>query len=251
MLRAIQQRWSAESFLYCADGSHFPYGVLDEALIRERVLELTRFLVAQGAKMIVVACNTATAAAVHEVRERTALPVVAMEPAVKPAALATRTGRIAVLATPHTLASARLAALLQTHARDVTWYTDPCTGWVEQVERGELSGPATQALVAKTVTPLVERGVDTLVLGCTHFPFLRETIAAAAGPNVAILDSGEAVTRQVGRLLEGYGLLAPEGGSASVRFWTTGDPERLAAVLRRLGWQEAVSTCPQTRPLAV
>ncbi|HXH25809.1 MAG TPA: aspartate/glutamate racemase family protein, partial [Vicinamibacterales bacterium] len=162
-------------------------------------------------------------------------PIIGIEPAVKPAANMTRTGVVGVLATSQTIASARFARLIETWGRDVTVVAQACPGLVEQVERGELSSDVTRALVAAYVRPLVERGADTLVLGCTHYPFLAETIATVAGPDVTILDPAAAVAREVRRRLAEAALLAPAGHAGETTFWTTGPPAPLQAVARALG----------------
>ena len=146
-----------------------------------------------------IACNTATAAAAATLRERFEIPIIAMEPAVKPAVTATRSGVVGVLATVGTLESARFAALLEQYAGDVEIVTQACPGLVEQVEAGELASAATRELVARYTRPLLERGADTIVLGCTHYPFLRPLIAELVGSGVQLIDTGEAVARQVVR----------------------------------------------------
>jgi glutamate racemase len=235
VLLEIRRALPAEDLVYVADSAYAPYGDKPADVIRERAAFLVEFLVGQGAKAIVVACNTATGVAVDALRAQWRLPIVGIEPAVKPAATATRTGVVGVLATSQTIASARFARLIETWGQDVTVLAQACPGLVEQVERGELSSDATRALVATYVRPLVERGADTLVLGCTHYPLLAQTIAAVAGPHVTILDPAAAVARQVRRRLAGAGLLAPAERVGETAFWTTGPPASLQAVLRTLG----------------
>ncbi len=221
-----------ESLIYCADSAYAPYGNKSPEQIRERALALSGFLVQRGAKALVVACNTATAAAIALLREQFPLPVVGMEPAVKPAVAATRSGVIGVLATVGTLKSAQFAALLENYGKGVEVVTQACHGLVECVERGELEKPATRALVRSYVQPLLSRGADTIVLGCTHYPFLQPLIAAEAGVGVTIIDTGAAVARQLQRRLEEVGLLAD--GKATEAFWTSGDPDLSQAVISRL-----------------
>lgn len=171
VLRHIRDSLPSEDLVYCADSLHTPYGGKSPEQIRQRSLALTAFLLEQGAKAIVLACNTATAAAVAALRERYALPIIGMEPAVKPAVAATRSGVVGVLATVGTLKSAQFAALLENYGKGVQVVTQACHGLVECVERGDLDAPATRALVRRYVEPLLAQGADTIVLGCTHYPF--------------------------------------------------------------------------------
>jgi len=246
VLRHIRQQLPREKLLYCADSRHAPYGSKTREQILERSLWLTEFLLGQGAKAIVVACNTATAAAVTELRQRFDVPVVAMEPAVKPAAAASKSGVIGVLATVGTLKSAQFAALLEKHGREVRVVTQACHGLVECVERGELDSPETVALVRGYVEPLLAHGADTLVLGCTHYLFLRGLIEQAAGPEVALVDTGAAVARQLQRRLEEAAMLAV-ADNAGERFWTTGDLVQAREIMPHLwGAEVGVELLPAT-----
>lgn len=243
VLRHIRALLPHEDLLYIADSGHAPYGDKPPEWIRERSLELAGWLVGRGAKAIVVACNTATAAAAGPLRERYPLPVVAMEPAVKPAAAATQSGVVGVLATVGTLKSAQFAALLDRFASGIEVVTQPCPGLVECVERGELDTPATKALVTRYVEPLLARGADTIVLGCTHYPFLQPLIAAVAGPSVALIETGSAVARQLERRLHENGIAADRARHGSNAFHASGQLELAAQVMRRL-WPEAASIDP-------
>ena len=238
VLKHIRLELPDESLLYCADSFHTPYGAKSPAEIRERALVLADFLIGQGAKAIVVACNTATAAAVSTLRARFSLPIIGMEPAVKPAVAATKSGVVGVLATVGTLKSAQFAALLENYGKGVEVVTQACHGLVECVERGELDEPATQELVRRYVEPLLERGADTIVLGCTHYPFLRELIEQEAGIGVALIDTGTAVARQLHRRLAELGLLNLAGGGE--QFWTSGDVAQSEPVISRL-WGDSVT----------
>lgn len=244
VLKEIHARMPAASLAYVADSAWVPYGSRGEDVIRRRAVSLARFLVDDGADIVVVACNTATAAAVPLLRETIPLPIVGMEPAVKPATAATRSGVVGVLATVGTLQSARFAALLDQFGRDIEVLTRACPGLVEQVEAGDLDGPATRELVERYVTPLVQSGADTLVLGCTHFPFLKPLIQAAAGPDVRIIDTGEAVARRV--LQVAASLRTGIEPAADVAFRTSGDPQALSGPLARLwGRRVALTGLPQ------
>jgi glutamate racemase len=231
VLREIRRRMPAASLVYVADSAWVPYGSRSEDFIRERAHSLARFLLANDADLIVVACNTATAAAAPMLRAALHVPVVGMEPAVKPATAATRSGIVGVLATVGTLQSARFAALLDQFGREIQVLTRACPGLVEQVEAGDLDGPVTRSLVDQHVQPLVQAGADTLVLGCTHFPFLRPVIEASAGPQVRVIDTGEAVARRVQEVAAS--LDAPDR-PAGVAFWTSGNRAALAGPLAKL-----------------
>lgn len=237
VLREIRQLLPGEDLVYVADSAHVPYGGHDEAFIRGRGLAIGGFLAAAGASMLVVACNTATAAAVPALREHLALPVVGMEPAVKPAAAATRSGIVGVLATVGTLRSARFAALLDRFGSDIGVLTEPCPGMVEAVENGGLQTEETRELVTRHVRPLIQGGADVIILGCTHYNFLRPLIEAAAGPDVSVIDTSRAVARQIAARL---GKSTGGGGGGGQRFMTTGSAERLQPVLEML-WPGAGS----------
>lgn len=231
VLREIRQLLPNESLLYVADSGHVPYGEKSPEYIRERCVRITEHLLAQGAKALVLACNTATAAAAADLRERyPQLPIVGMEPAVKPAAAATRSGVVGVLATTGTLKSARFAALLDRFAGDVRVVTQPCPGLVECIEAGALQAAATRELLQRYVTPLLDEGCDTLILGCTHYPFLRPLLTTLLPPAVTLIDTGAAVARQLQRLLLRHDLAATEAAQPS-RYWSSGDTAQLSRVL--------------------
>jgi glutamate racemase len=219
VLKHLRQLLPHEDLLYCADSKHAPYGNKSPEFIRERSHALTRFLIGQGAKAIVVACNTATAGAIASLREHFSLPIIGMEPAVKPAAAASKNGVIGVLATIGTLKSAQFAALLESYGRNVQVVTQACPGLVECVERGELDSDATGELVAQYLQPLLAAGADTIVLGCTHYPFLRQVIVQQLPSAITLIDTGEAVARQVQRRLQEAGLLNDATGEAKNTFW--------------------------------
>jgi len=167
VLKHIRAAMPSEHLLYVADSKFAPYGSKTPEFIRERADAIARFLIAKGAKALVVACNTATAAAAEYLRGQYAIPIIAMEPAVKPAAQATKTGVIGVLATSGTLQSAQFAALLEHYGQQVQVVTQACHGLVECIEHGDLTGAETQALLSRYVQPLLEAHADTIVLGCT------------------------------------------------------------------------------------
>lgn len=234
VLRAIRDALPHESLLYVADSAHVPYGEKTQAFVEQRAHALTDYFVSRQAKAVVVACNTATAAAIAQLRRRHPdLIIIGVEPAIKPAAHLTHSGVVGVFATTGTLASPKFAALVQREAPEVRILLRPCPEWVGLVEQGELSGPCVDAAVRAPVAELRAAGADVLVLGCTHFPFLRDAIQAAAGPGVPLLETGSPVARWLRHQLQERGLL----GTASVgdtRLETTGSAPALAALASRL-----------------
>lgn len=224
--------------MYIADSGHVPYGEKSPEFIRERCRVLAEFLLAQGAKALVLACNTATVAGVAELREvYPQLPIIGMEPAVKPAAAATQSGVVGVLATTGTLKSAKFAALLDRFASDVRVITQPCPGLVERIEAGELDSQATRQLLQGFVTPLLGQGCDTLILGCTHYPFIKPLLRTLVPDSISLIDTGAAVARQVQRLLAQADLLAP-GPAQPTQFWSSADPAAMQRILPLL-WGES------------
>jgi glutamate racemase len=232
VLREIRRALPAEDLLYVADSGHAPYGDRDDAFIAARVQAIGHFLRRAGVKAVVVACNTATAAAARGLRAQLGVPVVAIEPAIKPAAQRTRSGVIGVLATRSTVASAAVARLVQAHGSGVRVLLQACPGWAEQVERAELTGAHTEALVERDVRPLLAQGADTLVLGCTHYPFLHDTIARVAGATVELIDPAPAVARELVRRVAPCA--APAAHSGTERFWTTGSPQQVGKTIGAL-----------------
>ncbi len=251
VLRHIRAALPAEDLLYVADSAHAPYGVKSAQFIESRALAIAEFLVAQDAKALVVACNTATAVAISTLRRKFDLPIVGMEPAVKPAAEATRSGVIGVLATSGTLESGKFAELVLRFGSRARVIVQPCPGMVELVEQGDLTGPLTRRLLAGFVAPLLAAGADTLVLGCTHYPFLTPLLRELVGPQVEIIESGAAVARQLSRRLAEADFssdVTPASGHESSlklrflsarplgteRFFSSGEPGQLEALLPRL-----------------
>lgn len=247
VLRHLQETLPHEDLLYVADSAHAPYGGKSPEEIQARSVALTEFLIEQHAKAVVVACNTATAAAIGLLRARFEVPIIGMEPAVKPAVAATHTGVVGVLATTGTLKSAQFAALLENYGKNVRVVTQGCPGLVEQVERGELNSPETQALLQYYIDPLLAAGADTLVLGCTHYPFLRPMIEVLTKGRMALIDTGAAVARQVQRRLEETGLVTSSSDAGKVMFWTSGDPVQGAEVVKGLWGAATVEPLPRSR----
>jgi glutamate racemase len=197
VLHHIRRLLPNDRLIYVADSGHVPYGDKSTAYILQRSHLLTRFLIEQGAEAIVIACNTATAAAAAALRSSFNMPIVAMEPAVKSAVAVTKNGVVGVLATVGTLESARFAALLEKYAGEVKILTQGCPGLVEQVEQGELTSARTRELIKRFTAPLLEQGADTLILGCTHYPFLVPLIIEVVGDGISLVDTGEAVARHL------------------------------------------------------
>lgn len=225
----MRARMPALDILYLSDARFLPYGDRDEAFVLARSLAAAAFLVAHGARALVVACNTATAAAVPALRARFDVPVIGVEPAVKPAALATRSGIVGILATASTLQSRRYADLLERFGGFARVIGQPCPGLVEQVEAGDFDGPDTRALLERHLAPLLAAGADTLVLGCTHYPFLRPLIEQLAGPEVCVVDPSGAVARRVQEVLG-----ADTGGAGRFQAFTTGNAPSQSALMTRL-----------------
>lgn len=241
VLKEIHQRLPHESLLYLADSAHVPYGEKSADYIRERCQRIAEFLLKQGAKALVVACNTATAAAVGDLRTRyPELPVIGMEPALKPAVAQTQTGVVGVLATSGTLNSARFAALLERYSGTTRILTQPCPGLVELIEAGQLDSPETQQLLERLTAPLLAAQCDTLILGCTHYPFIRPILQRILPPKLFLIDTGAAVARRLEQVLAERNALADASTPAFVHFWSTGDTEHAARILPKL-WGES---CP-------
>ncbi|MEW6693547.1 MAG: glutamate racemase [Pseudomonadota bacterium] len=246
VLLEIRRQLPAERLIYVADSGHAPYGDKPPAYVQARAEHILAQLRRAGCKAVVVACNTVTGLSIQALRERHPdWPIVAIEPAVKPAVALTRSGIVGVLATRNTVASPGLARLVAAHAAGVRVLPQACPGWVERVERGELDGSETEAAVAQQVRPLLAVGADVLVLGCTHYPFLRPVIERVAGPSVTVLDPAPAVARELARRLAQAGLAAPGPAPGDVAFWTSGDLAQTQRVIALL-WGQAVQ--PQRLP---
>lgn len=238
VLREIRALLPYEPLLYAADTAHIPYGDKPASFIEGRSIAITDFLLRHGAKAVVVACNTASSAALPALRARFTVPIVGMEPAVKPAVQQTRSRAVAVLATPRTLSGDKFADLLARVGNDVAVHLQPCPGWVEQVESGNVDEESALRLVEKYVRPLKERGIDTLVLGCTHYPFLRPLIQQVAGPSMTIIDPSAAVARELQRRLKNSGLLSAASEPGGTKFWTSGQLDGVKPALVRLWGSE-------------
>jgi glutamate racemase len=228
VLAGIRRLMPSEPAVYVADQSHAPYGSRALHEIRERSFAVVGKLIRLGCDIVVIACNSASAAALHELRA--ALPdtrFVGMEPAVKPAVAASRAGVVGVLATEASLAGPLYAGVVDRYAGHATVISRPCPGLADLVEAGRAHDPDVEQHVRRFVEPLLAQGADTLVLGCTHYTFLRGAIRRVAGPAVKIIDPSEAVARQVGRLVLERGRRPLDGRRGHLSYLTTGDPRTL------------------------
>ena len=235
VLRAIRYELPHEGILYLGDQDHIPYGSRDKQQIQEFSIEITRFLLAQGAKLIVVACNTASAAALQDLREKFPhVPFVGMEPAVKPAAETSQTHKVGVLATPTTFAGEMYASVVERFAKHVLIYKSTCPGLVENIEAGHLDTPETRQILEDALQPMLEAGIDTIVMGCTHYPFVIPVIRAITGPEVHTIDPAPAIARQTRRMLAQRDWLNPGEPNGAMMFYTSGKPDSLMKLLQQL-----------------
>lgn len=248
VLQHIHALLPHEQLLYVADSKHAPYGNKTADEIRARCFEIANFLIAKNAKALVVACNTATAAAIDAMRTQYALPIFGMEPAVKPAAEASKNGIIGVLATTGTLKSAQFAGLLESYGRNVKVVTQACVGLVECIERGELNSDATLKLLQQYCQPLLDEGADTIVLGCTHYPFVRSLIEQVAGKDIALIDTGAAVAKHLQKRLSALDLLANRTEAGQVQFWTNSEAKNAQQVIEQLWGRPAEVLALQALP---
>ncbi len=234
VLRELRRLLPHETFLYYADEAHLPYGPRERDEIRGFAAHIAQFLLDRGCKLLVIPCNSASAAALHWLRgQYPNVPIVGMEPAIKPAAEATRTGVIGVIATRATRQGELFASVVDRFAANVRVEAQVCPDLVLLVEEGAPDTPAARAILANYLEPLRAAHIDQLVLGCTHFPFLSEQIRDYLGDGVTIVDPGPAVARQTARILTERNLAA-ESGAGAVTYFTSGDPEHLRHLIARL-----------------
>jgi glutamate racemase len=227
VLRALRAQWPRAPLVYLADSGHAPYGERTPDYVLDRSRRILARLRQEGAAGLVIACNTATAIAVQALRSETPdFTIIGVEPGLKPAVQATRNGRIGVMATPGTLASEKFARLVASQAQGVTVVPRPCPGLARLIEDGDLHAPALLAAIDQHAAALRTAGVDTVVLGCTHYAFVHAQIQAAMGPDVQIVDTADAVARHAVRSLHGR----VADSDAPARLITTGDPERLRRI---------------------
>jgi len=233
-MQALRALLPHEDYLYCADTAHAPYGEKSEEYIRERCFALADFLIAQGAKALVVACNTATAVALKDLRLRYTLPVIALEPALKPAVAASRSGVVGVLATRRTVESAHFQGQVARHGGTARILPQPCPKLVTLLEAGAQDTPEMTTALHDYLTPLLAQGADALVLGCTHFVFLRAGIQVLVGPDIALFDSGAGVARVLRDRLHSMAALNPQTTEGNVRFWSSAATPATVGIMARL-----------------
>lgn len=241
VLRAIRRFMPGEPVVYFGDQIHIPYGSRSMEQIGRFSKVITNFLIQQQAKIIVVACNTASAAALKDLRAKfSEIQFVGMEPAVKPAAERTQTGRVGVLATPATFQGALYASVVERFANGVELFQHTCPGLVQQIEQGNLDGKETRQILESALLPMLEKNIDTVVLGCTHYPFVIPLIEQIVGEKVRVIDPAPAVAKQTKRLLEAGGLVNPASAGGSVELFTSGNVKTLQSLLPVLLGAEAV-----------
>lgn len=232
VMRAIQTLLPGEELIFLGDQAHVPYGPRTLAEVRSFSEAITRYLLAQGVDLVVVACNTASAAALYALREKfPAVPFVGMEPAVKPAAEHTASRVVGVLATPATFQGRLYASVVERFAREVRVLQHTCPGLVEEIERGNLDGPETRQILERALQPMLSEGIDTVVLACTHYPFVIRLIEEIAGPAVRVIDPAPAIARQVQRVLVQQGKSPGAAGTGTVQYLTTGEASALERLL--------------------
>ncbi|GAV19126.1 glutamate racemase [Mariprofundus micogutta] len=241
VLKHIHLLLPAEDLIYVADSAFMPYGCKSEGIVEERCMKIAGFLAEQQCKAIVVACNTATAAAVHRLRESFDIPVIGMEPGVKPAVANSGSGVVGVLATTGTSGSNKFKQLKDRYAEDAKLLVQPCPGLVEEIEKGDLSSQRLYDLLDQYLKPLMEQGVDTLVLGCTHYPFVVSVIRELVGESVTIVDTGDAIARELKRQLNRRDLLADDTLQGSLYFWSSAADS--TPVLSYLWGESVVAGC--------
>jgi glutamate racemase len=231
VLRELRRLIPSQPMIYIGDQIHTPYGIRTLEEVRRLTTEAVQFLFRHDARLIVVACNTASAAALKSLRVKFPdVPFVGMEPAVKPAAEQTHSGVVGVLATYATFQSELYASVVERFAKDVTVLQSPCPGLVAEIEKGNLTGPETREILQRELNPMLEKGIDTVVLGCTHYPFVIPLIKEIVGPDVRVIDPAPAVAKQTAHLLSEHGWLA-ESGHGKGKLYTTGKPLLLQNLL--------------------
>jgi len=244
VLAHIHSRLPHENLSYFADSAYMPYGNKSAAEVETRSLRIADFLLGQGAKALVVACNTATAAAVQALRQNVQVPVIGMEPAIKPAVHGSAAGVVGVLATSGTISSDKFNRLMQRFTEHAELVVQPCPGLVEHIEAGDLNSRRIRELLEQYLKPLLDKGSDTVVLGCTHYPFVIPLIREIVGDGIQIIDTGAAIARELERQLATRGLLADSDADGVMRFFTSGDAASIQPVLQRLwGSDLALEEC--------
>lgn len=234
VLREIRSALPNESVHYVADSANAPWGDKPLEFVRRRGLEIAEFLAGQGVKALVIGSNTGTAGSADALRAALTIPVIGIEPGIKPAAAATSSGIVGAIVPAAMGGSDRMASLLDRFGKNVKVINQPVPGLVEHVEAADLDSPELRRKVEGYIRPLLDAGADTIVLGSTHYVFLKPVISEIAGPGVTLVDTGAAVTRQLARVLTERGLAAPAGAKAEEHFWTSGNPSTSERVISAL-----------------
>ncbi|WP_281559936.1 glutamate racemase [Thalassomonas sp. RHCl1] len=219
--KCIRQHLPQEQLVYVADSAYAPYGDKGVELITERVNLIAGQLIKLNAKALVIACNTATVNAIDQLRAQVALPVIGVEPAIKPAAKHSKSKKVALLVTSATATNQRFLSLVEKYSVGVEVFIQPCPGLVELIEQGKLNSPECTGLLQQYLHPLMTQGIDTLVLGCTHYPFLLEKIQLITGPGIKVIETATPVTRELKRQLDRHQLCAPKCQNGNIRFFTS------------------------------
>ncbi|ACV62612.1 glutamate racemase [Desulfofarcimen acetoxidans DSM 771] len=236
IMKEVRKLLPEEDLIYFADSAYCPYGIKTPEVIRARCFSICDFLLKEGVKLIVVASNTTSVAGLDLIRKHYRIPIVGVEPAIKPAAELSRNGKIGILATGVTINGERFSSLVERFGSNIEVFTQPCPGLVELVEEGKLDCPQTEALLHRYMDPMLVHGSDTIVLGCTHYPFLRSLVEKIAGPQITVIDTGEAVARQVSRIVNTLNQIST-GKQGKEIFYTSGSTAKVTPIIQEL-WQD-------------
>lgn len=245
VLREVHQLLPNENLIYIADSKHAPYGNKSAQHVQQRSQQIANFLLEKNIKTLVVACNTATADAVDLLREQLPIPVIGLEPAIKLGVKISKTGVIGVLATKRTIESKRLHCLTLKHASNTKVLTQACPGLVEKVEANHLNHCDTKQLIKKYTTPLLQHNADTIILGCTHYPFLYQTISTIVGKNIQLIETGKPVAQQLERVLMTGQLLNTSQQKGSIHFYNSSDIKQHKNTMLQL-WNNDINILPLT-----
>ena len=235
--KCIAAQLPHENIIYIADSLHAPYGEKSVDFIIQRVNTITKLLIAKGVKAIVIACNTATVNAIEQLRAQVNIPIIGVEPAIKPAAKQSISKKIAILATQATSGNQRFKDLIDLHHNGAQVLIQPCPGLVEFIEQGKQHSHACNALLRQYIEPLVNQGIDTLVLGCTHYPFVQHQISVIAGPQVSIIETASPVTLQLSKKLAEMNLTASNSQQGQTQFFSSLATKQQEKIFSQL-WQE-------------
>ena len=237
ILQQTHQLLAHENFIYVADSAYAPWGTKGDQFIEQRSRVITEHLLEQGAKLIVIACNTATASIIEKFRRQYGIPFVGVEPGIKPAISLSKNGKIGIMATQSTLSSQRYKDLLQRFSEPVTLHHIACPGLADQVEHCQLNSPETIHLLESFIHPLLAHKIDTIVLGCTHYSFLSPIIKNIIGESITLVDTSYAVAEQIDRVLQQNNIKNNKTDGSS-RYFTTGEIEKTRLVMSKLLQQD-------------